>query len=103
MAKKLEDRLANAKEKVALLERKRREEAEIKRKKERQKNDRRKAIIGGFVVKHFPEMLRFEPGTNAENAVEFAQFDSFLSVLSTDVNLMETLKKIASQKLTSDD
>ena len=68
------------------------------REAERKKNSRRYYIIGELVAKYFPEFQRFEPGTKAENAVEFKPLETFLSVLSTDQELMVRLKEMVNHR-----
>lgn len=50
-------------------------------------------IIGELVTKYFPEVLKFEPGTKAENAVTFEPLEAFLSELATDQELLKRIKK----------
>jgi len=60
---------------------------------------RRQIIIGGIVLKYFPEVLRFNPKiNNEENNIEFAPLANFLSVLSADKELVARLKEEASRK-----
>ena len=88
----LDERLTKAKEHVAKLEKQRREEARREREAEKKKDQRRNYIFGEIVAKHFPETSRLEPGTKAENAVEFEPFDLFLSLVADHRDLRELLK-----------
>lgn len=91
----LNEKFAITKEKIAKLEHQRRVEKRRDLEAERKKNSRRHYIIGELVTKYFPEFWHFEPGTKAENAVEFKPLETFLSVLSTDQELMVRLKEMA--------
>lgn len=95
MSTKLEERIAKSKELTAKLERMRKEELRKEREKLKKKDQRRNYIVGELVVKYFPEIKKMEPGTNAVNAKNFAKLDAFLSFLSSDKRLVESLKEKA--------
>ena len=95
MSTKLEERIAKSKERTAKLERMRREELRKEREQQKKKNQRRNYIVGELVVNYFPEIKKMEPGTNSENAKNFAELDAFLSFLSSDKCLVESLRKRA--------
>ncbi len=98
MSTTLNEKITKTKEKIAKLENQRRMEKRCAREAERKKNSRRYYIIGELVAKYFPEFQRFEPGTKAENAVEFKPLETFLSVLSTDQELMVRLKEMVNHR-----
>ena len=98
MSTTLNEKITKTKEKIAKLENQRRMEKRRAREAERKKNSRRYYIIGELVAKYFPEFQRFEPGTKAENAVEFKPLETFLSVLSTDQELMVRLKEMVNHR-----
>lgn len=58
-------------------EQKRLKRAAVRRERETKKvkDNRRNYIIGKIFVKYFPEVLSLEPGTKAENVVEFSAID----------------------------
>jgi bacillopeptidase F (M6 metalloprotease family) len=95
----LNEKITKAKEKIAKLEYQRKVEKRHEREAERKKNSRRYYIIGELVAKYFPEFQRFEPGTKAENAVEFKPLETFLSVLAADQELMVRLKEMVNHRL----
>jgi len=95
MSSKLEERIAKSKEHTARLERLRREEIRKEREHQQKKDQRRNYIVGELVVKYFPEIKNIEPGTKAENTVNFAMLDAFLSVLSSDEYLIKNIEEKA--------
>ncbi len=92
MSTTLDNRIAQANERAARAELQHRLRQRRERQAEEKKDKHRYYIIGELVVEFFPEVLRFEPGTKAENDVEFQPFKTFLSVLATDSGLMARLK-----------
>jgi hypothetical protein len=99
MATALNEKIVKAKDRIAKLEHQQRVEKRRTREAERKKNSRRYYVIGELVTKYFPEVQRFEPGTKAENAVEFKPLETLLSVLAADQELMLILKKKVKCKL----
>ena len=89
----IEERITRAKENVARLERERRLELKKEREAKKKKDKHRNCIIGELITKYFPEVLKFEPGTKAENAVTFEPLEVFLSELAADQELLKRLKK----------
>jgi hypothetical protein len=94
MSNSLNDRLLKAKEKLKRLE----EQQRFENKKEREaisnKNKQRNIILGGIVAKHFPEVAKFEPHrNNADNEIEFKEFDLFLTLLAKDQEVITRLKE----------
>ena len=57
-----------------------------------------KFVVGELIVKHFPEVKNFKAGTKAENSIEFQSFESFLSALSADQELLTQLKERAKRQ-----
>ena len=99
MSTKLVEKITKAKEHVAKLEKQRREEARREREAEKKKDQRRNYILGELVAKNFPEVLRLEPGTKAENAVEFEPFETFLSVIADRQELRDLLKNEVDRRM----
>lgn len=65
----------------------------------RQTDTRRNIIIGSIVSKYFPEVLDIQPRrTSAENNIEFAEFEDFVSMLAENKDYNEQLKKRTKQK-----
>lgn len=93
MATTLNEKIIKAKDKIAKLEYRQRLEKRRTREADRKKTNRRYYIIGELVAKYFPEVQRFEPGTKAENAVEFKPLETFLLVLAADQELIIRLKE----------
>ena len=60
---------------------------------------RRKIVIGGLVLKYFPQLEQLHPQrNNAENDIEFSPLANFLSVLASDKELVARLKAQAQEK-----
>ena len=89
----IEERITKAKENVARLERERRLELKKEREAKKKKDQHRNYIIGELVTKYFPEVLKFEPGTKAENAVIFEPLEEFLAELAANQELLKQLKQ----------
>jgi len=65
----------------------------------KKKSQRRNFIVGELVAKYFPEVLEYEPGTQAENVERFRPLETFLRELATDQELVAKLKgKISTVK-----
>ena len=95
----LEERLARKREETKKLELQLKAKESREKSKERKNDTRRQIIIGGIVVKYFPEVLMFEPKhNNAENNIEFAPLADFLSVLAADKELVARLKQESGRK-----
>lgn len=92
-----EERTANANRKLAATEQQRWLEQKNAQEVQRKKSQRRNYIIGELVAKYFPEVSAFEPGSDAENQVQFESLEAFLYVLSTDYDLVEELRVRAAQ------
>lgn len=99
MATTLNEKIVKAKDRIAKLEHQQRVEKRRTLEAERKKNNRRQYIIGELVTKYFPEVQRFEPGTKAENAVEFKPLEAFLLVLTADQELIIRLKEMVNNRL----
>ena len=62
--------------------------------KQRKTDTRRKIIIGGIIIKYFPELLDYQPRrTEAENYIEFERLETFVSILANDKCYIEQLKR----------
>jgi len=84
-----------------LEQKKRQKRAQEKRdqEKSRKEDTRRKIVIGGIVLKYFPELSELAPQrSNADNDIEFASLANLLSVLATDKELVDQLKAKALEK-----
>ena len=99
MSVKLQEKLKRAEENVAKLRKQQRVEGRLEREANRKKEKQRCYIIGELVVKYFPEVSRFEPGTKAKNAVEFMPLEMFLQILADDEETVMYLKELAREKL----
>ena len=91
----IEERAANAEERIVKARRQRSAEEKAARDKLKKLNDRRNYILGELLCNHFPELTKLEPGTKEENAARFAPFENFLSALADDPELMDELKERA--------
>lgn len=99
MSATLIERISKCKAHTAKLEQQRRVELRQEREAKKKKDQRRNYTIGELVTKYFPEVLCFEPGTKAENVVTFEPLETFLSVLSADMELVKRLNEKASLKI----
>lgn len=103
MSTKLEERIAKSKARTAKLEQLRRAELRKEKEAEKKKSQHRNYIVGELVTKYFPEITDLEPGTKAENMVRFEPLEKILSALSTDTQLVNQLKQIATYPALADD
>lgn len=99
MSDTLAERIAKSKARTAILEQQRRVEQRQEREAKKKKDQRRNYVIGELVTKYFPEVLRFEPGTKAENAVTFEPLEAFLSSLCADLELIKQLSEKANMSV----
>ena len=97
----LEERIAKSTERTERLKLQQREREKREREKQRKADERRKFIIGGIVIKHFPDISQLEPRrTTEENNIEFEPLENFFSVLAADETIMELLKESVAHKIT---
>ena len=99
---KLNERITKKSEELEQLKRQKRAKEMRAQKEARAIDTRRKIVIGGLVLKYFPELQQLHPKhNNAENDIEFSAFAYFLSVLASDKELVAQLKAKAQEKVTS--
>ena len=92
----LNEKLLQARERVAQLEQQKRLRDNREKKKQAELNTRRQIIIGKMVSDHFPEVLQLQPRrTTEENLIEFAPVAKILSILVNDKQYVEHLKEKA--------
>ena len=91
------EKISASREKLAKLKQQQRAEEKYKREQQKKKDSRRHYIVGELVVKYFPELSRFEPGTKAGNISEFAPLENFLSILAGQTELMMKFKEEATR------
>ena len=88
-------------ERISRLERLEKRNRRIAKDKERK---HRNFILGELVSKYFhDDVSHLPPGTKAENAVVFAEFQTFLSIIAEDKELMARLKQEARSRLMQHD
>ena len=88
-------------ERISRLERLEKRNRRIAKDKERK---HRNFILGEFVSEYFhDEVSHLPPGTKAENAVIFAEFQTFLSIIAEDKELMARLKQDVKRRLMQHD
>ena len=96
---KLNENIVKAQERVEQLKRQKRAHEKREQAKTRKEDTRRKIVIGGIVLKYFPEFEALQPQhNNADNNIEFAQLANFLSALVADKDLVARLKAEAQAK-----
>ncbi len=92
MSLTLDEQIIRYKQHVAKLEQQKRVKLRKEREIKKKKDQRRNYIIGELVTKYFPVLTSLEPGTKAENDINFQPLEAFLSVLSTEQKLIDHLK-----------
>lgn len=95
MSLTLEEQIIRSKQRTAKLEEQKRVQLRNEREKKKKKDQRRNYIIGELVTKYFPALTSLEPGTKAENRINFQPLEAFLSVLSSEQELIDRLKEKA--------
>lgn len=98
----IEERSSNADMCIADIKQRQRLEQRREREAQEKTDQRRNFIIGELVTKYFLEVRDFEPGTKAENAINFQPLEAFLSVLAADYDLYRELQKQADQLMSED-
>jgi len=99
---KLNEKINKKSEELEQLKRKKRAQLMRESKKARTEDTRRKIVIGGIVLKYFPQLSQLQPQrNNEENNAEFQLFANVLSVLASDNELVERLKAQAWDKIKS--
>jgi len=88
-----EERSQNASARAAADEHQQRVDQRAAREARKKTDQRRNFIIGALVSKYFPEVMSFEPGTNAENAERFQPLKGFLAELASDQELVGKIKE----------
>jgi len=89
----INEKLAQAQEKAIQLERQKKLQDNRVKEQQRKAEIRLQIIVGKMVIKHFPEVLQFQPRqTEAENRREFILLDDFLALLAYDKQYVERLK-----------
>lgn len=96
------ERIANANKRVDAAERKHRQEERAAQEAQKKKDSRRNYIIGEQVIRYFPALREYEPGTDTENQTRFESLEAFLYVLSTDYELVRELQDRAAQLVAED-
>jgi len=96
---KLNEKISKKAEELEQLKRQKRAKQMRTQKEARKEDTRRKIVIGGLVLKYFPQLEQLHPQrNNAENDIEFSPLANFLSVLASDKELVAELKAKAQEK-----
>ena len=99
----LNERIEKETLKLEQLKRQKRAMEQRGKKQERKVETRQKIIIGGIVVKYFPQLLTLQPKrTNEENDIEYTPLANFLSCLADKKDLVKQLEQEARQKKPAD-
>ena len=99
----IEERSANADKRMeAPKQQQQRQKERMEQDTQKRKNQRRHYIIGELVARYFPFVLKYEPGTGAENRIRFEPLEAFLYVLSTDPDRVDELQERAAQLVSED-
>ena len=91
----INERCANASKRAAAAEHQQRVEQKAAREKQKRTDQRRNYIIGEMVCRYFPEVMRFEPGTQPQNEERFLSLKAFLIELADDQALIAQIKERA--------
>lgn len=83
----LNDKIAKNNDKIAQLERERKELLRKNKEEVKKINRLRIFIVGELFCRYFPQITSLVPGTKEQNKEIFKEFESFLSVLSSDKDL----------------
>jgi len=96
---KLNEKITKKAEELEQLKRQKRAKQMRAQKEARKEDTRRKIVIGGLVLKYFPQLEQLNPQrNNAENDIEFSPLANFLSVLASDKELVSQLKAKVQEK-----
>lgn len=75
----------DSRERALQEERRRILQANREKKQQRAIETRRKIIIGGIVIKYFPDVISFNPKLRqADTDIEFAELEEFIAMLAND-------------------
>jgi GTP1/Obg family GTP-binding protein len=97
---KLNEKISKKAEELEQLKRQKRAKQMRAQKEARKEDTRRKIVIGGLVLKYFPQLSQLQPKrNNEENNAEFQLFANVLSVLASDKELVERLTAQAWDKI----
>ena len=89
----IDERIAQNLQKYEQLRNQKKAKESREKEVQRKMGDRRKFIVGGLIIKFFPEVMRFQPRrNNNDTALEFAPLENFLSGLAADKRFLERLK-----------
>jgi len=80
----LEDSIKNAKQRFENAQHSKRVDELQKRNAMKKKNNLRKFIVDELLIKFFPEISDFEPGTKDENFERFKPLSNFLEKISSE-------------------
>ena len=96
----LQERLEIAGQKVKNIEHQQRAAEKQAKDKLRKKDDHRKYIIGGLVLKYFPDLRDIEPETTSdENKERFKHVEAFLVALAGKPEIIQELQAEADARL----
>lgn len=97
-----EERTKNASERAQAAEHQRRTAQKQANDNKRRQEDRLKYILGGLVLKYFPELSEIVPGrTQAETKEQFQHIEVLLSYLSNRRDLIQQLQADANSSTPS--
>lgn len=96
----IEERIKNANERTQAMERQQRAIQKQDSDKKRRQEDRLRYVLGGLVLKYFPELREIVPGnTRAETQKQFQDVEVLLVFLSNNRDLLQRLQTDASIKV----
>ena len=89
----MDERVQNAEQRVEDGKHSQRLAEKAERDRQRSEDNRRKYIIGGLVLKYFPELHEIKLGANrGETQANFSQVDAVLSILASKRELISELQ-----------
>jgi len=92
--------ITDAQERAVQQKRKRRLQENRAIEQQRKIDARRRMILGSIFEKHLPDVSHFQPKLNeADNNVEFAALEDFISAVARDKGYAALFQEIISQKL----
>lgn len=98
----IEERSANANKRIETAEHQKRQMEQMERDAQKRKDRWCHRIIGDVVVRYFPSVQDFEPGTDEENFAQLKLLEAFLYELSIDLDYVDELRDRAAQRVLED-
>ena len=97
------NQIKEAQERAEQLRRQRIREENRESARQRKIDTRRKIVIGAIMIKHFPDIINFEPKLRqADTNLEFFELEEFISTVAIDPNFANLFQKIIDKKFSAE-